>query len=1018
MREGSRERAIDWLSKEHERTPSDLVVALLLSEARRPVDPGGAARALLRAAAAVDDSGLAAALWLEGGLLLWRAGQRHDAVAAFESASGPAPVAARRVLSWALRAANPDDRALRRRVAEFDEAAEDARAVGALERFGLGILEKGGEAEAWSALEQLDALDESGDVALAAALARLLWANDATEPATFAAALERIEPLGGDSTRLVHAERFRRARFVERDLDAAREAAKVWASQGPSMEAGLAWLATASAASDRVAEVDARRVVAGQLEGEPRVQALASAALLAKLHGRTEGIALFDPSTTTARLLNLELALPGSAPGRRVAALTQLGDALGDEARQQALRLAGWSELARGAHERAKDTFATLCRHEPTDIPSWEGLRAAAEALSDDVALGAALMQLGTLSRDTARGAELLELAGATLLDRTAAHQEGEDALVQALARDPKRGEAFERLFKRYRERNHDEGLLALIAKRIEVTDDTGEMTRMYWERARVLRRRGDIRGALSALENVSDIEPDHVGALALLGEIRINTARGIVEAGGDATREFAEAAPILARLAALPSAPEQQRRVSAVAATDVYEKQLGRPEKAFDVLSRLHRDRLATLALRERLARLAGRTGKWRDAAKLLEELMVDRLDSEGRADAARLAMAIHRDKLNDPPQAERAVTRLLEECPDDPDAIEVVLRAPLAALKPLVLQGSRTAVETRLAEHPTDVRRIRVLADLAAAAGQVDAHRAALGVLAAIVDPDESLRQSLLRLDTRVAHVPSIALDDRALGIVCDPADEGPLAELFALVAEVVSAALGPSLRTEGLSRRERIEAGDPLRVEVARWMGAVGFDDFELYLGGRRRRGVAGVADELPTLIVGDEVQAPLDAASRAAVAREAFALRRGITAVLHNDDHTILSVVASVSNEVGVPMPPPPFAIYKEVDRAVRKAMNRKLRKEAAALCASLVSSGVEVGPWLAAARRSVDRMALLAAGDAGIVLDSIAGSRGTPSRLQWERNPRAVSLLRFALSREYLDLRRRLGMGTP
>ena len=37
--------------------------------------------------------------------------------------------------------------------------------------------------------------------------------------------------------------------------------------------------------------------------------------------------------------------------------------------------------------------------------------------------------------------------------------------------------------------------------------------------------------------------------------------------------------------------------------------------------------------------------------------------------------------------------------------------------------------------------------------------------------------------------------------------------------------------------------------------------------------------------------------LFASLAAAIAREAFALRRGITAVLHNDEHTIVSVVAS-------------------------------------------------------------------------------------------------------------------------
>jgi hypothetical protein len=1016
LREGAPARAVEWLSKEHERAPQDVVVAMLLAEALRRHDPGAAARVVARHAAEVTEPALAGSLFIEAGLLHWRAGNRSDAVAAFESAVEPAPLAARRALAWALRAAAPDERAVRRRVAELEEDGDTDRAVGALERFGLGVLEKGGEADAWAALEQLDDLDPGGDIALATALARLLWASESIEDGPFATALERIEPLGGGAARLVRAERYRRARFLEDDAKTALGAARAWAKDEPALYTALAWLSAAAAAKDSASEVDARRAVARHLEGEPRVQVLASAAVVATVEGHADAIGIFDVDSSAARLLNLELALPGVSPARRASALGRLGDALGDDARRQAARLGAWSELARGAFERAKDAFFGLCREDVSDLAAWEGLRAAAEGLDDHVTQGAALLQIGSLVRDDREGAELLERAGITLLERTAAHAEAEEAFSKALARDPKRALSFEKLFRRLRQRNEDELLLAMIAKRIAVTDDTAELTRMYWERARVQRRRGDIPGALAALENVTELEADHVGALALLGEIRINKARSYVEAGKDAKKEFAEAAPVLARLAATATAPEQQRRVSAVAAADVYEKQLDQGETAFAVLMRLHADGLSTLAVRERIARLAGRLGKWAEAASSLEELMEQRDSSSGRADAARLAMAIHRDKLKASQGAERAAARVLQEEPDDPDAIEVVLRAPLESLRPLVLNQGRAALERSLAAHPMDARRLRVLGELVGSAGHFDAQRAVLGALSAVVLPDEAMRQTLLRLDTRVSQVPAIALDDRALGTICDPEDEGPVAELFAVIAEVVSTALGPSLRSEGIGKKDRLEPGDPLRVEVARWMGAVGFDDFQLYLGGRRRNGVSGVASDIPTIIVGTEFQTPLDAASRAAVAREAFALRRGITAVLHNDDHTIASVVASVSNEVGVSMTSPPYAIFKEVDRAIRNSMNRKIRKTAAELCAQIVETGADTATWLAAARRSIDRMSLVAAGDAATVIDAVIGSRGTPGRATFQSDTRAKSLLRFAVSPEYLQLRRRLGMG--
>jgi hypothetical protein len=306
--------------------------------------------------------------------------------------------------------------------------------------------------------------------------------------------------------------------------------------------------------------------------------------------------------------------------------------------------------------------------------------------------------------------------------------------------------------------------------------------------------------------------------------------------------------------------------------------------------------------------------------------------------------------------------------------------------------------------------------LADIGAARGRLDAQRAALGVLAALVELDDPLRQLSLRLDARMIHLPAHTLDPHALGAICDAQDIGALAELFAAINEVVANALLPSLKSEGVTKKERVEAGDPLRVEVARWMGALGFDDFDLFLGVRRREGAVGIAADKPTLVVGSELRAPLDAKGRAAIAREAFALRRGITAVLHCDDHTIASIVASVSNEVRVAVPEPAFAIYKEVDRAMRKAMTRKARKEAEGLCRRVLESREDVNVWVEAARRSTDRMALIASGDAGVVIDAMVGVRGTPARAAWEGDPRSKSLLAFALSDDYLELRARLGMG--
>jgi hypothetical protein len=148
----------------------------------------------------------------------------------------------------------------------------------------------------------------------------------------------------------------------------------------------------------------------------------------------------------------------------------------------------------------------------------------------------------------------------------------------------------------------------------------------------------------------------------------------------------------------------------------------------------------------------------------------------------------------------------------------------------------------------------------------------------------------------------------------------------------------------------------------------------------------------------------------------VAREVFALRRGTTAVMYCDDHTIASIVAAVVLDTEVGIAEPPYAVFKEVERVVRKAMSRRVRKAVKEICERIAQQHQDALAWAEAARRSIDRMALIASGDAASVMDHICGPPGSPGRAGMAENVRARRLLQFALSAEYLQLRSQLGMG--
>ena len=117
-------------------------------------------------------------------------------------------------------------------------------------------------------------------------------------------------------------------------------------------------------------------------------------------------------------------------------------------------------------------------------------------------------------------------------------------------------------MFRAVRTRKEDDALLAVVARRLEATDDPPEMAKLFWEQARVLRSKGDRDGALSSLENVTMLEPDHVGALALSAEIYVGR------------QMYDEAAQALDRLSRQP-VPVQQKVGAGLGAADLYETKL-----------------------------------------------------------------------------------------------------------------------------------------------------------------------------------------------------------------------------------------------------------------------------------------------------------------------------------------------------------------------------------------------------------------------------------------------------------
>jgi len=1008
-RKGALERLRDLLQSD----ASDLFVTVLVADLERAEgDPRAAAVALSACAATIDDVDVSSALRFEAGFLLWRAGERAAAIDEFNAARANHPELAAATLLWAAAASDPDSLEGRRRVIELaEELGSDIVGI-AIERFSVESCEGGDIDIARAAVEALDASAE-GEIGVAGWIARVVYAGAVEDREARIRALQSLEGLGIKASAVVAAERHRIARVEEQDPAAARDSAEKWTMTDGGLVPALEWMAAARQADDVESEQKARRMAARSLSAEASDALLASAALLDLLRApATEHPPLLKAATAPTALMNLELAPAGCDPRRRAAALSGVAGYLGDGVSLDAVALAGWSMLAAGDAKGAIDCFRHVTDQRPTDLASWEGLRSSAEKLDDVKSFASACERLGALCADDARGARFLEQAGLLWIDRGGDADRGERALNAAFKRDARRDAAFDRLFRRVRAREDNDLLLTLIARRLEVAEQTVEIAKLFWEQARVLRQKGDFDGAMAALDNVTMLESEHVGALALSGEIHIRKG------------DFASAVDSLARLAAHPEAPNQQRLVSGMAAVDLCENKLGDPKRALEILISLHRSGLSTAQLRERLAKAAAQNQAWPEATSVLETLMVERKQPAGRMEAARLAMAIYRDKIQDPSAAERAVAALLDEAPRDAEALDLVIRhedVGSAMWRSNALNRARRTLVSTL-DTNFDVQSVELLARIARAIKDNPLRQATLGALVSMGKGNDDVSRELQTLDAKAARTPQVAVDDHAIAAISDPRDIGPIPQLMSLCKGVIVEALGPTTAGLGVTRKERIEArdGHPMRNEIAHWAGALGIGEFELYIGGRDPNGVFGVpAEDLgdpPMLVVGAGIPTPLTPAARQAVARELFALRRGISIVRTRDEATVACIVVALCKEGDVHLDSPPFAMMAETQRLISKAMSRKIRKMIPEICQNITRIGITPRDWIAFALSSLDRMAAIAAGDVSLVLaDVLATPRDRLGAAVLESD-RARRLLSFVLSDDYLELRRQLGMG--
>ena len=151
------------------------------------------------------------------------------------------------------------------------------------------------------------------------------------------------------------------------------------------------------------------------------------------------------------------------------------------------------------------------------------------------------------------------------------------------------------------------------------------------------------------------------------------------------------------------------------------------------------------------------------------------------------------------------------------------------------------------------------------------------------------------------------------------------------------------------------------------------------------------------------------------TRQAVARALFAIRRGIASLLDREPDDVRSLVVGAIRSAELNPPFAGSANDAEYQRRIQREIPRKARRALPEVAQRVLGSGQDPAVYFRAARATLDRLGVVAAGDASWVLAPTVATRGEEPHGP-EAKERTRRLLGFVLTDAYLELRERLGMG--
>jgi tetratricopeptide (TPR) repeat protein len=673
----------------------------------------------------------------------------------------------------------------------------------------------------------------------------------------------------------------------------------------------------------------------------------------------------------------------------------------------------GLDAEARGDGPAALDGFARAVVRDPEGIEALDGIKRVALATGDRVGAARAGVRLGAVLRVPARAAAEFAMAGQIWEDLGMPAEAG-IAYWHAFARDSGSDWLYERLRHLLTAERDGEGLDRLYGHRLAAMQEPRARTELLLERARHrLDHLDNRKAAIEDFKRILKIDPDHRLALRQLATLAMKM------------EYFTQAVRFIDRLLAR-GGDEPEAAALRLELADAHEAAHD-PARAVEVLRRAAAARPLDVAPWQRLTDLLLRTGDWSGALASLRSWDAVLSDPIAKSGIWVRIGCLSRDHGRDVTAAAAAFATAADLDPLGEGLRELVTlhgRAGAVAARRQALDRAIAQMRQTLVAAPLDVARLRRLREMygwsngdgdgdggGAMAVDVAVGARLVGQLLALLGEDVE-RSSAPRPQLRGTLPEDFWIRLRAPG-------SGRLAaETWPTIAPAV-AALFPAVNQPRSNQRERVAPGtEPRLAWVETAAAAVGLPGMELWM---PRKGAVEPGDEsvipldggTPGLWLGPGALTG-NAAVRFRVGR-ALALMRERAVVIDRVAAPELTTLFSAAARIaGASAAVASTAQVTDTARALGRAMARKDRKALEAQASRFELEPSDAAGFRESVLATADRLGLFIAGDvaaaARVTGDFDPSSDVVLTSAAIASRPRAIQLIRFALSDDYLALR--------